>query len=160
MAMSLLVLLLPIALLIGCYRLVFDGDQPVAVDPAPVVDQARSSVDFRVRAPDGLPAGWKVTNATFRRADGARTLRIGYLTPAGAGLQLLQTDLPVERLIPAELGAGARPGGVADVPGGTWQRYSARPGERALVLLEPAGTTLVLGSGSERELVELASALR
>lgn len=161
MAMSLLVLLVPIALFLGFYRLVLGGDQPVAVDPAPAVAQARAAAAFPVRAPVGLRAGWVVTSASFRQAEGGRrVLRLGYLTPGGAGVQLVQSDLPVEQLIPTELSAGARSRGPAQVPGASWQRYTARPGEQALVLLEPGGTSLVVGSASERELGELAAALR
>jgi hypothetical protein len=160
MAFSLLVLLIPIALLIGFYRLVLGGDQPVVVDPAPAIAEARAAHAFPVSVPVGLGTGWRPVRAGAQRADGGVTLRLGYLSPAGAGVQLVQSDVPVERLLPAELTTGVQPQGATDMAGHRWQRYSTRPNERALVLLEPRRTVIVVGSAQEEELRELASALR
>jgi hypothetical protein len=159
LALSLLVLLVPIALLIGVYRGVHKGDQPLLVDAAPVIDQARSAGDFPVAAPAGLPDGWRTVSARYVAGDGAAVLRVGYLSPSGAGFQLVESDLPAERLLGAELTTQARPLGVERVAGRDWQRYAARPGERALVLLEPERTVLVVGAGPPAEFAELATAL-
>jgi hypothetical protein len=160
MAFSLLVLLIPIALLIGFYRLVLGGDQPVVVDPAPAIAEARAAHAFPVSEPVGLRAGWRPVRAGVQRADGGATLRVGYLSPAGGGVQLVQSNVPVERLLPAELSTGAQPQGATDLVGHRWQRYATRPDERALVLLEPGRTVIVVGSVQEDELRELAGALR
>ncbi|MEV1285783.1 DUF4245 domain-containing protein [Micromonospora sp. NPDC049679] len=159
-AMSLLVLLVPIAVLLGFYRVVLDADAPVVVDPAPVVAEARSANAFPVSEPTGLGDGWHPTSAGFRQVDGARTLRIGYVTPSGGGLQLVQSNVPVEKLLPAELTDAAQSEGSAQVGGRAWQRYTARRGEQALVLLEPTRTVLIVGGASEAELTTLAGAVR
>jgi Protein of unknown function (DUF4245) len=160
MVISLLVLLVPIALLLVFYRAVLGGDQPVAVDPAAAVGSAQRAGAFPVATASGLDSGWRPISATFGEVEGGRVLRIGYVTPDGDGAQLIETNAPVEGFLPTELTAEARPEGSLDVGGKAWQRYTARPGERALVLLEPARTTVVVGNASEDELRELAGALR
>lgn len=159
MALSLLVLLVPIALLLGFYRMVLDADEPVVVDPAPAIAEARSANAFPVSEPVGLGGDWLAVSASFRRAEGGRTLRIGYVTPQGGGLQVVQSNVPVERLLPVELTGGARSQGAAQLSGRTWQRYTARAGERALVLLEPDRTVIVIGVVAESELHHLAGKL-
>ncbi|HEX5594425.1 MAG TPA: DUF4245 domain-containing protein [Micromonosporaceae bacterium] len=157
MALSLLVLLVPIALVFGFYNVVLDGDKPGVIDPGPTVALARADNAFPVSEPTGLDAGWHPIRADFRRVDGGQTLRIGYVTPANGGVQLVQSNVPAERLLPAELTERGRPEGVVELAGRSWQRYTARPGERALVLLEPDRTVIVVGSAAESELRHLAA---
>jgi len=160
MAMSLLVLLVPIALLLGFSRVVLDGDEPVAVDPAPAIQQARSTDAFPVGEPVGLDADWHPVSADFRQVDGGRILRVGYVSPQGGGVQLVQSDVQPEQLLLAELTADGQAQGSVELAGRAWQRYTARAGERALVLLEPRRTVIVVGSADESELRELAGKLR
>ncbi|WP_433285153.1 DUF4245 family protein [Micromonospora sp. CA-244673] len=160
MALSLLVLLVPIALLVAFYRGFLGGDEPVTVDPAPAFEQARAANAFPVAEPRGLGSDWRTVSARYQTETGAGTLRIGYVTPEGRGAQLVESNVPAEKLLPAEL-SGGQPQGPADLPGGTsWQRYTARGNEQALVLLEPNRTVLVVGDAGEAELRELATALR
>ena len=159
MAISLLVLLVPIALLLAFYRVVLGGDEPAMVDPTPVIAQARAVDAFPVREPVGLPSGWRPVRAAFQQADGGRVLRIGYVSPQDRGVQLLQSNVPAERLLPAQLTSSGRPQGATDVVGRSWQRYTARAGERALVLLEPDRTVIVVGAAAEAELRDLAASL-
>jgi hypothetical protein len=159
LALSLLVLLLPIVVLLGIYRIVLGGDAPVLVDPAPTVEQARADGAFPVAVPGGLGSGWRTVSASYQRGDGAAVLRIGYLTPKGAGVQLVESDVPAEILIPRELTSQARPQGTVEVAGRQWQRYTARQGEGALILLEPDRAVIVVGAAEDAELRELAAAL-
>jgi hypothetical protein len=87
-------------------------------------------------------------------------LRVGYLSPEGGSVQLVESDRPADALLREELTDSARPLGTAPVDGRGWQRYQGRPGERALVLLEPQRTLLVVGVAADRELAELARSLR
>ena len=64
MAISLLVLLVPIALLLVFYRVVLGGDEPVVVDPAPAVESAQRAGAFPVTTPTGLADGWRPISAT------------------------------------------------------------------------------------------------
>jgi hypothetical protein len=159
MVLSLLVLLVPIALFLAFYRGVLGGDGPVPIDPSAAVDSARRANAFPVAVASGLPEGWTSISATFNDAYGGKALRIGYDAPGGGGVQLVETNAPVEAVVPGELGGNAAAQGAVDVNGRSWQRYTARPGERALVLLKPQRTTIVLGSGSEDELKTLAASL-
>ncbi len=159
MALSLLVLLVPIVLLLAFYRGFLGGDEPATVDPTPAVEQARAAGAFPVSRPEGLGKDWRTVNARYQAEPGGATLRIGYLTPEGRGTQLVESSVPADRLLPAEL-TGGQPQGPADLPGGTWQRYTARDNEQALVLLEPNRTVIVIGDAGENELRQLATALR
>ena len=159
MATALLVLLVPILLVIGAYRIFLDGDQPTVVDPAPTVAEARAAGAFPVAEPTGLDRDWRPVSAVFRRAADGATLRLGYVSPSGGGVQLVQSSLPVAQLLPTELSRTLPPEGITPVDGRDWQRYPARPGERALVLLEPGRTVIAVGAVSERELRDLVDAL-
>jgi hypothetical protein len=158
MILSLLVLLIPLALLVGIYRVVHQGDQPVVIDPAPTVAGARDA-GFPVAEPAGLGEGWRPVSAVFRSDAEEATLRLGYLTPAGSGVQVVQSTVPVERLLPAELGDSARMEGTVDAGGVPWQRYVAGRLGHALVLLEADRTILVMGNATDAELRALAAAL-
>ncbi|HEX5741260.1 MAG TPA: DUF4245 domain-containing protein [Pilimelia sp.] len=158
MVWSLLALLVPLAILAGVYRAVQGGDAPLPADAAAAVDQAVRAGDFPVAAPGPLPAGWRAASATYRRGDGRAALRLGYVAPSGAGLQLVQTDRPADAVLREELGGG-RPSGTVSAAGRQWQRYPGRPGEEALVLLGPERTVLVLGPAGAPELAVLAGVL-
>ena len=54
MAISLLVLLVPIALLLAFYRGFLGGDQPSTVDPVPALESARAANAFPVSEPAGV----------------------------------------------------------------------------------------------------------
>ncbi|WP_091248584.1 DUF4245 domain-containing protein [Micromonospora matsumotoense] len=160
MALSLLVLLVPIALLLAFYRGFLGGEQPTTVDAAPAYEQARAANVFPVAEPTGLGSGWRTVSASFRTVDDGANLRVGYLTPEGRGAQLVQSNVPPERLLPAELTAEGQPQGPADLGGANWQRYTGRGNEQALVLLTPNRTVIVVGDARDNELRELAGALR
>ncbi|MFJ6149527.1 DUF4245 domain-containing protein [Micromonospora profundi] len=160
MAISLLVLLIPIALLLAFYRGFLGGDQATEIDPAPAIEQAQAANTFPVSQPQGLGSDWRTVSARYQTVEGGANLRLGYLTPEGRGVQLLQSSLPAERLLPAELTAESQPQGQTELAGRTWQRYTARGNQQALVLLEPTRTVLIVGDARDNELRELAGALR
>ncbi|PYC74447.1 DUF4245 domain-containing protein [Micromonospora arborensis] len=160
MAISMLVLLVPIALLLAFYRGFLGGDQATTVDPAPAIEQARAANTFPVSQPQGLGSGWSTVSARYQTVEGGANLRIGYLTPEGRGVQLLQSSVPAERLLPAELTDQGQPQGPSELAGRTWQLYTARGNQQALVLLEPTRTVIVIGDARDNELRELAGALR
>ncbi|MGC5332920.1 DUF4245 family protein [Micromonospora sp. DT62] len=160
MAISLLVLLIPIALLLAFYRGFLGGDQPTTVDPAPALESARAANAFPVSEPAELGDGWRTVSANFQTVEGGSSLRLGYLTPEGRAAQLVQSSVPPERLLPAELTAEGQPQGQTDLGGRSWQRYTARGNEQALVLLEPNRTVIVVGDARDNELRHLASAIR
>ena len=159
MAMSLGILLVPIALLLLFYRLVLDGDKPVSVDAEPTIQQARAAAVFEVAAPQGLGDDWHPVSATFKReADGA-TLRLGYVDPEKEPVQLIESSRPTAILLPAELGPEPEAVGTFRNGARTWQRYDARPGENALLLLEKGRTIIVVGTTDSKSLEKMAAAL-
>jgi hypothetical protein len=156
MALSLLVLLVPVVLVVGLYR-VLGGDRPPVVDTAPAIAQARAQAGFGVLVPIGLD--WRASSAVYRAEEGGATLRIGYVTPGGSGVQLIESSMPADALLARELGEGPRLTGTVTVAGQDWQRYAARKDETALVRTEPGRTLIVIGHAPDEELVRLAGSL-
>lgn len=160
MALSLLVLLVPLALLAAFLGFARGGDQATVQDPGPAIARARAAARFPVEAPAGLGEGWRSVSAVFHQAENGATLRIGYLTPGDDGVLLVVSDVPAEELLVNELGDRARQRGSTAVGGRDWQRYDARAGETALVLLEPGRTVVVQGRAPIEDLRTLAAAIR
>jgi hypothetical protein len=159
MALSLAVLLIPIALLLVFYRVALGGDSPLTVDPGPVLQEAQQAALFPVAVPGGLGKDWSVASATFRRQTDGATLRLGYVDPDKDPIQLIESNVAPEKLLPAELGASAKPSGMFRSTGRAWRLYTGRPGEQALVLTEPARTIVLVGRTDAKNLETLASAL-
>jgi hypothetical protein len=159
MALSLGILLLPIALLVLFYRVVLDGDQPVGVDAGPAIQQARSAAVFPVVVPQGLGDDWHTVSATFKRDTDGATLRLGYVDPDSDPIQLVESSVATAKLLPVEL--GKNPKAVSTFRDGarTWQRYDARDGENALLLLEKGRTIIVVGMAESKGLETFAASL-
>ena len=159
MAMSLGVLLVPIVLLLLFYRVVLDGEKPISVDAAPTIQQARSAAVFPVLVPQGLNEDWHTVSATFKRETEGATLRLGYVDPENDPIQLVQSSVPTATLLPVELGKD--PKAVSTFRDGprAWQRYEARAGESALILLEKDRTIIVVGMTESKTLESFASSL-
>lgn len=162
MVISLLVLLVPVLVLVGGYQILAERDRPVPVtqeaQEAQIAAAQRAGLD--VLTPAGLGEGWAPVSAVFRRLDGGATLRLGYVTPEGASVQVVQSSVAAGQLLPQELVAQPAPEGTVTVGAATWQRYPGRDGERALVRQQPGHTVLVVGAAAEPELRALAGALR
>ncbi|MEV6487342.1 DUF4245 domain-containing protein [Actinoplanes sp. NPDC051633] len=159
MAMSLIVLLVPIALLLAFYRVVLSGEAPVTVDAAPAIQQAQSAGAFPVAVPEGLSDDWHVTSANFKRAPEGASLRLGYVAPDDDAVLLIESSVPAAQLLPAELGKEAKPRGTFRDGEAAWRSYLARPGETALVLTDQTRTIIVLGNSDEKNLQALAAAV-
>lgn len=158
MVLSLVVLLVPIALMMAFYNVVLGGDRPIAVDPAPAM--AAAEREFPVARPAGLGEDWHVTSANFRRETGGSTLRIGYVGPAEKPILLIQSDIAAATLVPAEVGGQGERTGAYRTDRRTWMRYTGRPGETALIVTEQDRTIVILGdSGDTANLEKLASSL-
>jgi hypothetical protein len=156
MLLSLAVLLIPVLVLFAVYETVFSGAAPIAVDPSDTWTTARHSATFTVLQPRGLPAKWTVTSARF--ASG--TVRVGYVTPSGTGLQLVESAAPVDQFLPAELGDTARPGNFVTIGDRQWRSYPlVRSDNRALVLVDDGRAVVVIGSASDTDLRAFAAAL-
>jgi hypothetical protein len=144
MALSMLVLLVPIFVLLVGYRFL-GGEGAVVVDPSSAYADARAAGGFPV-AEVTPPKGWEVASASFRR-DGGGVLRIGLRGPDSAAVQMIESGADVG-FVGSELGA-TRPDGVAVIAGRNWVRQVTARGEPALVLSQPDRTVIVLGAGGE-----------
>ncbi|GAB1694437.1 DUF4245 domain-containing protein [Krasilnikovia sp. M28-CT-15] len=159
MIVSLAVLLVPIALMLIFYRVVLNGDNPTTIDPAPAIQQAQAASVFPVAEPRGLGDDWHVASATWRREPTGSTLRLGYVAPGDAPVQLVESSVPAETLLPRELGRTLAPHGSYQSAGRAWQRYAAGDDTQALVLLEKNRSVIVLGQADTRHLEALAASL-
>jgi hypothetical protein len=161
MTLSMAALLIPIFLLLGAYKIFFSGDAPIAVDTAQTLATARHDAHFPILEPGGLPTDWKAISSTFALQSDGSVLRIGYVPPDHSGTQLIESDRPVDRLLPEELGSTAQPGNLVTIGNRLWRGYpTVRDGNRALVLAEDRRTTVLIGSGSDADLRTLAASLR
>ncbi len=158
LALSLVVLLVPVFLIVGVYRLLGHEEVPV-VDTGPAYQAAQAADAFPVASPSPLPEGWRALSSDFHTGDQGPTLRVGLRAPGGGAVQLIESAHPAEALLPAELGEGARAQGVVDVDGRPWQRYAGERGLRALVLLEQHRTLILVGTAQDKELRGLAGSL-
>jgi hypothetical protein len=161
MALSMAVLLVPVFLLLVGYRVFFAGDAPIAVDAGQTFATARHSAHFPVLEPKDLPPGWTPIIAKYGAVADGSVLRVSYVTPSRAGVQLIESDRPVDALLPDELGAAAKPGNLTDIGGRRWREYPvATGGGRALVLAEDGRTTILTGTAEDKDMRTFAAYLR
>jgi Protein of unknown function (DUF4245) len=161
MALSIGVLLVPILVLVFLYNFLYNGNHPRAIDPSGTFDAARHSAAFTVLQPGGLPGGWTVVSSSYQKQSDGSVLRVGCVTPGKAGLQLIESDRPVNSLLPAELGSDAQPGNLVPLGDRRWREYPvARDGGRALVLADDGRTVIVIGTATVTDLRTLAGSLR
>jgi hypothetical protein len=158
MLISLGVLLVPVLIAVGVWQYLGSDHRVNTVDPAPVVAQARQAGKFTVAAPSGLPKGWQPTSAANAVDGGTLTLRIGYVTPSGGFAQLIESNQDSGTLIPANLPKAAQPSGTETVANQPWSEYSSDKG-RALALLQPSRTILIIAQAPASELTALAASL-
>lgn len=135
-------------------------------DPVKVVSfdvelgQARRDAPYPVAGPEGLGSGWRPTSVTYDASDRRRvTWHIGFVDPQRQYVAVEQSNGPAEAFVSeVTLKSHRDAGATVTVGHRTWQRYS---GGRyaALVSKEPKVTTVVLGTGSDAQLKEMAAAL-
>jgi hypothetical protein len=160
MILSLLVLLVPIVLVLTFYRVVLGGEDPITADPEPTLRQARAAAVFPVLVPTGLGDDWHLINASWRSAADGATLRFGYVAPDDDAALLIESSVPPEELLPAELGDETEPRGTFRDGGRAWRGYAARAGETALVNTEQGRTVVIVGNTDMENLRALAGSLR
>src|SRR5262245_53115763 len=103
MALSLLVLLVPIFVLLTAYRCL-GGESPTVANPSSAYDTARAAKLFPVSEPTGLPKGWQSVSSAFQRGDAGAVLRVGFRSPGGGTAQLIESNVNAEALVHGELG--------------------------------------------------------
>jgi hypothetical protein len=155
--------LVVLAIVIGFVALVPRPDTKVtsSVDLPTTAAQAERVAPYPVLTPEGLDAGWRPTRAEVRReSDGTTTWRVGFTTPEGKFVRLVQSDRPAEAFVAAEAGA-AQSEGSRPVAGEDWQLLTnAEEERRAMWSSADASTVVLTGTTSYDELAELAESLR
>lgn len=133
------------------------------VDAAAELSSAAKRLPFDVRVP-ALPAGWRANSASSQPAAGAPAVRVGWLTPQGRYLRVVQAAAAESELVVAELGTGAVASGPVEVAGRRWVSYGGG-GEPAWVaeFAAEAGRSsvrvLITGSGAEDDFRAAAAAV-
>jgi hypothetical protein len=157
MFLSLAVLLVPIAAFFLLWNVFADGQQARVIDPGPAFDEA-ASTGLAVSRPHDLSAQWQAVSSAVASQDGTVTLRVGYQTPQGAGMQLVETDGDAEKLLAAEITDAPRPAGTERIKDRQWQSYAVKGGN-ALLYSDDELTILVHGDTDVAELISFAETL-
>lgn len=139
--------------------------QPRTVDFAQIGAEAQSSVEQPLAVPD-LSDSWSANRAELVAdpADGVTRWEIGFLTPGGEYIGLVQ-GLDANESWLADQVRSARPDGTERIGGFTWQAYDRRdvadPGnlEYALVTTTDGSTIVLGGTASDEEFAALAAAV-
>lgn len=152
-ALSLLVLLVPIFILISVYRFL-GGESATVVDPSSAYGDARVAHAFPVAEP-AMPSGWTTISADFKRGDAGGVLRIGFRSPGGGTAQLVESNVAPGAQVSAELGPGTHEQGDATTVGPDWHRYVATSGNHAYVQAQPDRTVIVMGR-TDDDLIQIA----
>ncbi|WP_460539337.1 DUF4245 family protein [Glycomyces halotolerans] len=150
MALSMAVLLVPLALFYGAWNWA-SGDRDVSVVNPAEDYAAAESLGLVVVRPE-LSEEWRPISSALATTEETVTLRTGWYSPEGDGLQLVQTTGEPEAVDEAFAGAGesVEAGGIA------WAVFDFGDGEGWVA--EAAGSTVILTAEPDGvdELGELA----
>jgi hypothetical protein len=138
-----------------------------SVDPGagPTVDapaQLRvlaGAMPFPLRVP-ALPPGWRANSASTEQVGdtGSRAVRVGYLTPGGRFLRLVQSNADEAALLATEAQGTPVASGPVVVGGTTWVTYTAGNREPIRIASLDGVRLLITGSGSDDDFRTLAAA--
>ncbi|GAA2367531.1 hypothetical protein GCM10010170_066970 [Dactylosporangium salmoneum] len=156
MALSMLVLIVPVFLVVGLYRFL-GHETPPPLDTAEVYGSVQRAGQFEALKPEQLPSGWRIVSITY--TDGV--LRIGVTAPGDGAMQVAESAKPKAELVPAILGKDSQAAGDVTVNGSQWERWTpGRPGERAILQTTGTRTVIVFGQGKAEQLSQLAGSLK
>jgi hypothetical protein len=160
MAKAVLILLVPIMIAVGVYVFFFGGSSPIVIDPSGSYGDARSAGAFPVVQPQALPSGWKSVSSAYGVENGRHVLRVGYIAPDGAGLQLVESDGAAATVISDEVGTANPVGASVDIGGRTWGKVAtSKHNQHALIDTGNGYTIIVKGQASDTDLRTFAAAL-
>lgn len=169
MFLSLLVILVPLAIIVAIYTQGPDDAKVPTVNWKPVAARAGQQAPYTILAPVELPSGWRATRVSWTRIDhpdptGRLSVRnrwqLGVLTDSDVYLELDQGDKQAGDMVDS-LSRQGSPDGTSTVEGRTWKRLVTDDDRtRSLVLATPHVTTIVTGDVDYPELTAYASLLR
>ncbi len=148
---------------VGLLMLVTWRPQPEAVkviDVTPALTLAGIEASFEVRAPSGLPDGWRPTSARWEPTteSGAEpVMHLGYVTPQDEYAQVSQSLATGVAYLAEQTSDGAPTGGrsVEGVEFETWEGEK----RRSLVRTDDGITVVISGTADWNELATLAASL-
>lgn len=141
-----------------------DSSAGPVVDAPAEITRLAPTVPYPVRVP-AVPPGWRSNSVDQDLLDPAdpergRALRVGYLTPDGRYLRLLQSDGTEEAVLASETGGQQVPGrGTVDVAGTTFVVYGGEDDEPIWVGELDGVRLLITGSAPEPDFRALAAAV-
>ncbi|MFT4042262.1 MAG: DUF4245 domain-containing protein [Gordonia sp. (in: high G+C Gram-positive bacteria)] len=114
---------------------------------------------FPIRRPS-TPAGWKPNSGSTQDVSGSVSSNVGWLTAAGAYLQLTQTaateDALVEKLGGDEVSSGT---GIRQIGGKKWVTYSTYDGKKLWITNLGDVRIAVSSSGPDADMEKMAAAV-
>lgn len=123
--------------------------------------QARRDAPYKVAGPEGLSAMWRATSVQYNAVDPHKvTWHIGFVDPEQQYVAIEQSNGDPDPFI-AEVTLDAHRDGTRTVTAGgqVWEHWTGKR-YTALVRKEPGVTTIVLGTGPESQLTQMAAALK
>lgn len=168
MFLSLLVILVPLAIIVAIFSQGPSQAKVQTVNWKPVAAEAAEQAPYTVLTPIELPAGWRATRVSWTRIgqpdptgnDSVRNRwQLGVLTDSDVYLELDQGDKLANDMVD-DLSNGGQPDGTSIVNGQTWKRLVSEDNQtRSLVLTAPGVTTLVTGDADYSTLETYAGLL-
>lgn len=154
MAISLLVLLIPIFLIVWFFQRTPDRPTVEAVDVQPVVAEAHQA-GMTVQTPT-LPGGWTAVRATYTALGGqllgrgtalGNTIVLGYQGPDQHYYSMNQQQGHQQAFVLDFTGQGHQDG-TSTIAGNTWQRWTSQDGSDHSLVREVGGSTVVVTSSA------------
>ena len=170
---ALLVLLLGV----GTFVVLRDANRTDPGSPVQAVDYERPEqfaqevAPFEVLAPEELPEGWIATSVRFEDRD-PQSWHLGLLTDEERYVGVEQAERPLAAMVADFVDEEAREGSTLEVAGATWTAWTdpgrdpaadpstAPEGDLALVRQDGGASTVVVGTVSQDELVDVVASLR
>jgi hypothetical protein len=134
--------------------------QPEPVDYRLAVEGLQESGTLRPAYPPTLPDGWIATKAAYDAESG--TWKLDLLTDEGRYLGVRQARLPVDLLVKEHVGADAKAGGRVILDSAfaeQWKSFDDEDGDYAVAATVKKMVLLVVGTGDEDEIEDLAASL-
>ncbi len=143
----------------------FTPNGPTAGDPPSYDAHAALQADarqfsFPVREPS-LPEGWRANSGGRDSVEGLPLTKVGYLSPSGAYMAVVQSAATEEKLVP-KLNSALVPRGPEDVDGVRWVAYEGGEGTEPLWVtrLDDKVTVAVTGAGNTQAFQTVARAIQ
>ncbi len=143
----------------------FTPNGPTAGDPPSYDAHAALQADarqfsFPVREPL-LPEGWRANSGGRDSVEGVPLTKVGYLSPSGAYMAVVQSGAAEEKLVP-KLNSALVPRGPEDVDGVRWVAYEGGEGTEPLWVtrLDNKVTVAVTGAGNTEAFQTVARAVQ